>query len=405
MWSKMRSVKVHIDDDQESVESTTASDPSDEWRPTESRRLVHTSLFSLVDSIPMLSSGSSSQLPSRSEDRIARSESPFLSSRYCNLFETPSRRVLRLPGRRSGHAGRYEIEYDAKLGKGSFGCVFAARWRGTARLPAQLALRQVDELDSAQLKWFDDLSKQSRPSRDSVEGGDEPPFAVKVTWSRQPMKEIHMLMRCQGPGILLFIEHFSAKGPCGDKLRHIVTNRCFGTAADRVKNADATVRASFALKCSVQLLRAVAHVHAQGVVHRDVKPPNVFCTSPGINTDVALGDFGLAAIGHRVPTAGSWGFWDPEAFDGCMTQASDVWALAVTALRLCGRDMGSGKGISFGKDMFYNLIRHGHARQQVRNGGVCVQAGLQAYLLASFDEDSCTRPTCSELKSTLPALS
>ena len=43
-----------------------------------------------------------------------------------------------------------------------------------------------------------------------------------------------------------------------------------------------------------QVLAAVAHLHARGVAHRDVKPENILFASPAADAPVKLVDFGLA---------------------------------------------------------------------------------------------------------------
>lgn len=80
------------------------------------------------------------------------------------------------------------------------------------------------------------------------------------------------------------------------------------------------------------IARALTFLHAQGVVHQDVKSQNVYLDAGR----AALGDFGAAyfiAQGGRV--AGSPFYMAPEIYRGDLgTPASDVYSLSVLAYEL-----------------------------------------------------------------------
>eukprot|EP00756_Hemistasia_phaeocysticola_P018504 Hpha_TRINITY_DN15600_c0_g4::TRINITY_DN15600_c0_g4_i1::g.97777::m.97777 len=84
----------------------------------------------------------------------------------------------------------------------------------------------------------------------------------------------------------------------------------------------------------VDLASAVAHLHQNGVVHRDIKPQNCLRRRTG---EVVLCDFGASDIPSEKDdttrrTAGTPFFYPPEASSGQNfgTKAQDAWALAVT---------------------------------------------------------------------------
>jgi hypothetical protein len=90
-----------------------------------------------------------------------------------------------------------------------------------------------------------------------------------------------------------------------------------------------------AVEAAAQVLEALAHAHAKGVVHRDVKPSNVMLEE-GEGVSVRLLDFGLARIDQAdtltavgdVP--GTLGYIAPERLAGEeATGAADVWSVGV----------------------------------------------------------------------------
>jgi hypothetical protein len=90
-----------------------------------------------------------------------------------------------------------------------------------------------------------------------------------------------------------------------------------------------------AVEAAAQVLEALAHAHAKGVVHRDVKPANVMLEE-GEEISVRLLDFGLAQLEHAdtltavgdVP--GTLAYIAPERLAGEeATGAADVWAVGV----------------------------------------------------------------------------
>lgn len=129
-----------------------------------------------------------------------------------------------------------------------------------------------------------------------------------------------------------FARRFEREAELAARLDHpnIVALHDFGTTADGTKylvmqlleGEELSARLGkplppkHAVAVMVQILRALEHAHAQGVIHRDLKPPNVFITTDAHGHEtVRILDFGLAKLAE--PDLDS----DPER---CATNLTQV---------------------------------------------------------------------------------
>ena len=91
--------------------------------------------------------------------------------------------------------------------------------------------------------------------------------------------------------------------------------------------------ASECVRIAIEIARGLAHAHAEGVAHRDLKPGNVFLCEDG---RVKVLDFGMAhAFGRRKIEGGTPAYMAPEQRNGAPEdERSDVFALGVMLHRM-----------------------------------------------------------------------
>jgi len=92
-----------------------------------------------------------------------------------------------------------------------------------------------------------------------------------------------------------------------------------------------------ALEIAAEIAEGLAKAHAQGVVHRDVKPGNLMITDDGVK----VLDFGLAKFADSLQltmagsTIGTVAYMSPEQARGEEADArSDVWALGIVLFEM-----------------------------------------------------------------------
>ena len=84
----------------------------------------------------------------------------------------------------------------------------------------------------------------------------------------------------------------------------------------------------------LQICKGLAYAHQQGIVHRDVKPANMFIRS---DDHVKLLDFGLACTAgtENIDFSGTAAFMSPEEIEGdSVDRRSDIYALGITTYEM-----------------------------------------------------------------------
>jgi hypothetical protein len=92
---------------------------------------------------------------------------------------------------------------------------------------------------------------------------------------------------------------------------------------------------SLALDYTCQIVNAVDHAHKQNVIHRDLRPANIFVTERGL---LKVGDFGtsrfLELAAHGTTVIGSPPYMAPEQFEGRAVFGSDLYSVGVTMYQM-----------------------------------------------------------------------
>ena len=139
------------------------------------------------------------------------------------------------------------------------------------------------------------------------------------------------------PYVLPLLGHYHI-----EDAAYLVFKHCAGGEVFQQVEPSKGVRCNLAPRFFAQLTDAVAHLHARGVCHLDIKTENMFLDDSG---NMLLGDFGLshmAADGLALGTRGSLAYAAPEnlcsqeliaygrageaGYDGCK---ADIWSCGI----------------------------------------------------------------------------
>jgi serine/threonine-protein kinase len=155
------------------------------------------------------------------------------------------------------------------------------------------------------------------------------------------LREVTAAARVQHPGIAPVLGH----GQLADGRPWLATPFFEGSALDALLAEQGRLPWQLVVPVLAELASVLGAAHAAGVVHRDVKPANVFCARHSDGTvGVKLLDFGLALLGDSsagIPQTsvqsapGTPDFLAPEqALGQSVGAGTDLYALGITAFQL-----------------------------------------------------------------------
>lgn len=154
------------------------------------------------------------------------------------------------------------------------------------------------------------------------------PFALKVlqlehrSLRRRMVREAAILRRLRHRSVTRFHGFLEVDGRPA-LLMELVAGTELGTLVDDCRTPGLPTERARAL--FGQILEGVGHAHAHGVIHRDLKPPNILVRSRGRREEAVVADFGIALVldedelvrrlTRTGSTMGTVGYMAPEQID------------------------------------------------------------------------------------------
>jgi eukaryotic-like serine/threonine-protein kinase len=240
----------------------------------------------------------------------ARAERPSDSAPLGRFALEPASRIVSGEPARDGALlhGRYRLV--ERLGAGGFGVVWRAH---DELLHREVALKRIS------------LPPDSHSGE--TDGGE--PYA-----GERASREALATARLSHPAIVALYEAY-----VDDDAFYLVSELIDGDTLAQLVAQDALGDEEL-LEIVVILADALAHAHARGVIHRDVKPQNVLVPhDPGADRALAkLTDFGGASLAGEQTltrageTLGTLAYMAPEQSEGLQVgESADVYSLALIA--------------------------------------------------------------------------
>lgn len=169
-----------------------------------------------------------------------------------------------------------------------------------------------------------------------------PEIGVRKELRDRFMREGTVANRIQHAGAVRVLEH----GAVDDACVFLVMERLLGESLGERVSRDGTLPLPDLLDVLDQTLDVLAAAHGAGVIHRDLKPDNLFITESGA---IKVLDFGLARLLESAPgdvrtrtgiAMGTLPYMAPEQALGQRSEVDarvDIFALGATAFRILSK--------------------------------------------------------------------
>lgn len=245
-------------------------------------------------------------------------------------------------------AGRYELE--AVIGDGSFSTTYRALDRVLQRTVAVKVLRAVH--------------------------GDAEAFRLRFE------REAVAAARIDHPNVVRVLDFGH-----DNELTYIVMQLVEGQTLREFIQSQTPVSRPEAIRIVSQILDGLDAVHAAGIVHRDIKPPNIMLTS---ELDAKVGDFGVAHVSpgpsltQTGTTLGTAAYMAPEQATGTeVSPQTDLYAVGVILYELV-----TGKLPFQGESPIQVMYQHVHHEPTPPTHlDPSIDLGLEAVILKALAKD------------------
>ena len=218
-----------------------------------------------------------------------------------------------------------EWRLEGLIGRGSHGSV----WRASRTVGGYTARAAVKVIDIPRDQ--DDVSALASMGMD-----DGAIRAYLEGTANSLLREVAAMERLKGaPGVVAVEDYQLVRDPGDDMHWALYIRMELLESLQAIIRREGAPGPEEAARIGADLCRGLAFCHAEGVVHRDVKPANVFRSRFG---EYKLGDFGIAArlddaTRSTMSFAGSPAYMAPEVSGGHYGRSVDVYSLGLMLYR------------------------------------------------------------------------
>jgi len=199
--------------------------------------------------------------------------------------------------------------------------------------------------------------------------------------------------------VLRFYQRISYEGEIA-----MLTELCTGgTADDLRKRTKGLLPEDIILTMISHCTQALHYIHERRIIHRDIKPGNIFISQDIHNNLIfKLGDFGLAKVKSSsmlLSNIGCMLFYAPEVIEAgfssspAMSDKSDLWALGVTIFFMCTNSY------PYTLQTINSEFQSRAPFPRINNvvGAQAFSSDVQAFLDACLQKDGKMRPSAADL--------